>query len=108
MSEAFGTGRAYTERSDVNDEEYGNYEMGNIQRSSIFISVYYVCARHYSRHGDVAVNRTDNLQLSEESFTWKRKDSVNVISTFEYIRSEEIRHIMIMITMKTAALTIIY
>lgn len=51
--------RDYTERTDVNDEDYRNYEMESIQYNSVFISVYYVCARHCSRHGDVAVNRTD-------------------------------------------------
>lgn len=39
------------------EEEFGNYEMESIQYNSVFIGVYYVCARHCCRHEDVAINR---------------------------------------------------
>lgn len=88
------------ERSDMNDEGYGNSETDSIQYNSVFITVYYMCARHYSRRGDVAANTHNyieihlssyNLQSSEETLAWKRKDSDNTISIFKCNRSRGIR-----------------
>lgn len=59
----------------MTDEGCGNHEMESIQYNSVSISIYYMCARHCSRRGDMTVNTYNyiaihpslyNLQSNEE------------------------------------------